>query len=87
MNAPLTNEQLTLLSSNTVAYRSTPVQTGSKRGAKPGLFEMVANAIRWVAEFPRRRAVLDELGRLTDRELNDIGLTRSELRQVFARHG
>ncbi len=81
MNAPLTKEQLALLSSNNVAYRSSSVQAD----AKPGLFGLVANAIRWVVEFPRRQAVLDELGRLTDRELADIGLNRAELKQVFGR--
>ena len=39
--------------------------------------------MRWLAEMPRRRAVLDELGRLSDHELADIGLTRGDLPRVF----
>jgi len=81
MNAPLTKEQLALLSSNASNYSSSPIATE----AKPALFGMVTSAVRWIVEFPRRQAVLDELGRLTDRELTDIGLIRSELRTVFAR--
>lgn len=40
-------------------------------------------AVRWLAEMPKRRAVLDELDRLSDRELSDIGLTRGDLPRVF----
>ena len=36
-----------------------------------------------LASLPQRRAVLDELTLLTDRELADIGLNRSELGRVF----
>ena len=85
MNAPLTKEQLALLSSDTVTYRATPVQ-GVGAAPKPSIFAVLADATRWVLELPRRRAVLDELSRLTDRELNDIGLVRADLKQVFARN-
>ena len=50
-----------------------------------GVFATLANAVKWVIEMPRRRAVLDELGALTDHELADIGLSRAELGQVFDR--
>ncbi|MDA8249526.1 MAG: DUF1127 domain-containing protein [Rhodospirillales bacterium] len=43
----------------------------------------VRGALRWVAEMPRRRAVLEELTRLSDRELADIGMTRGDLPRVF----
>ena len=40
-------------------------------------------ALQWLAAMPRRRAVLDELARLSDHELADIGLTRGDLPRVF----
>lgn len=48
-----------------------------------GLFARLAALGQWVAEMPRRRAVLDELSTLSDHELADIGLARNELSRVF----
>jgi uncharacterized protein YjiS (DUF1127 family) len=60
----------------------------SANNTNAGLFVRLARAIngavRYIAEAPRRRAVLDELSALSDRELTDIGLTRSELPFVFS---
>lgn len=81
MTAPIAKEQLKLLSSTNLTYGEAPVQ--ASRGI--GLVQMVADAVRWVVTWPRRQAVMDELSRLTDRELSDIGLSRAELRSVFAR--
>lgn len=81
MTAPLAKEQLKLLSSTNLTYGAAPVQ--ASRGIGPVQF--VVDAVRWVVTWPRRQAVLDELSRLTDRELTDIGLNRAELRSVFAR--
>ena len=51
---------------------------------RPGMLaEKVLASVRWLAEMPKRRAVLDELGRLSDHELADIGLTRGDLPRVF----
>ena len=36
-----------------------------------------------IAALPQRRAVISELNTLTDRELADIGLHRSDLKRVF----
>lgn len=86
MNAPLAKEQLALLMSDNLTYRAPAVQgTEAAPAQRSGLALFVANAVRYVVEFPRRQAVLDELSRLTDRELADIGLHRGELKQVFAR--
>jgi uncharacterized protein YjiS (DUF1127 family) len=53
-----------------------------------GLFGRLARAVngavRHIAEAPRRRAVLAELNVLSDRELADIGLTRTDLPFVFS---
>lgn len=40
-------------------------------------------AVAWVVDMPRRRAVIDELAALSDHELADIGLIRSDLKRVF----
>jgi uncharacterized protein YjiS (DUF1127 family) len=38
----------------------------------------------WLREASRRSAVINELDRLSDRELADIGITRGDIRSVFA---
>ena len=75
--------------SDSLTYRA-PVVEGtdgtladSSRPAARGLFARLRSAVAYLAEMPRRRAVLDELSMLTDRELADIGLSRAELGRVF----
>lgn len=53
------------------------------RQASVSLAARLQSAVAWVAGLPRRRAVLDELGALSDHELADIGLVRGDLRRVF----
>ncbi len=43
----------------------------------------LAALVQTVAEFPRRRAALNELSALSDHELSDIGLSRGDLPRVF----
>jgi uncharacterized protein YjiS (DUF1127 family) len=38
---------------------------------------------RWLRDSSRRSAVMNELDRLSDRELADIGLSRGEIGSVF----
>ena len=47
----------------------------------------VARLSRWLRDSGRRSAVLNELDRLSDRELADIGLSRAEIRSVFLMSG
>jgi len=49
----------------------------------PGLFARLGGALRWLLETPKRYAVMEELSRLSDHELADIGLNRSQLSSVF----
>ncbi|MBV8912756.1 MAG: DUF1127 domain-containing protein [Acetobacteraceae bacterium] len=88
MNAPLAKEQIELLMSDTLTYRVAPVQgmdEAAVRSASSGIIGRLAGAVRFLIELPRRRAVLDELSRLSDRELADIGLNRADLTAVFAK--
>src|SRR5690606_25335919 len=51
------------------------------RDAKIG--QWFRNVFRAIAEYPRRRRVMDELSMLTDRELADIGLSRGDIPRIF----
>ena len=77
MNAYTTKEELALLPANRVSYPEHYSEARDvRRGARPGLMSRIA------AYFDRQR-VLSELNSLTDRELTDIGLSRTELPMVF----
>ena len=49
----------------------------------PVVFGMIWSFVTWLAEMPRRRAVVEELNSLSEHELADIGLSRSEVTRVF----
>ena len=85
MNAPLAKEQIALLMSDSLTYRTKVVEgtDGTVAEPRPSFMNRVKGFLSEIAALPRRRAVIDELGMLTDRELADIGLTRSELSRVF----
>ena len=76
MNAHVAKDGLTFLMP--IQSRETPKR---RRGA--GVGTKVSAAVRWFADMGRRRAVLDELGALSDHELADIGLNRGDLPRVF----
>jgi len=79
MNARVAKEEIALLMPTTLAsYADTAYAAPAE--TTPNAF---ARAIAWLLDLPRRRAVLSELSMLSDHELADIGLTRSELSRVF----
>ena len=89
MNAPLAKEQIALLMSDSLTYRSPAVTGTDSAYAEPhpsvlaAVGQRVKELFARVAALPRRAAVLNELSRMSDRELADIGLNRHELTQVF----
>lgn len=88
MNAPLAKEQIALLMSDSLTYRSTVVEgtdgtIATANPARRSLFQRIGDLVSALLAMPRRRAVLDELSSLSDRELADIGLSRAELSHVF----
>ena len=85
MNAPLAKEQIALLMSDSLTYRSAvvPGTDGTVPASRPTLADRIASMVAYVRDLPRRRAVLNELDALSDRELADIGLVRADLSRVF----
>ncbi len=82
MNVRVAKEEIAILMPNTLShYADEPrLHDVSNEG---GFVSMLSNAVRWLADLPRRRAVLAELNELSEHELADIGLNRSELNRVF----
>ena len=80
MNAHTAKEEMALLT--TGFSRSDAETLGSRSAARPSLF---ARAAAWLRRQHERRAVVEELSMLTDRELADIGLARSDVPHVFDR--
>lgn len=85
MSAHVAKEEMALLMPNSLShyfkdepeYMVVPEPTGS------GIFARIGAALRWLAQMPARRSVIDELSSLSDHELADIGLARAELSRVF----
>lgn len=78
MTAPINNSQMKIIKAETMSYRAPLLEA-----PHPTLLARLQAGIAVVLERMQRRAVLNELATLTDRELADIGLTRSELGRVF----
>ena len=55
----------------------------NERHSKSGVGRQLARALNAVLNAGRRRAVINELSSLSDRELADIGLTRYDISRVF----
>ena len=82
MTNRIAKDEMALLMPNSLGhyFQDDPVQPDVE---SPTLFARVANVFHWLADLPKRQAVLAELNSLSDHELADIGLSRGELPMVF----
>ena len=79
MNAPLNNSQMKILMAETLSYRAPVID----RPARTGLWQMLCSPFASLGAMMRRRASAIELAGLSDRDLADIGLNRSDVGRVF----
>jgi uncharacterized protein YjiS (DUF1127 family) len=70
---------------STMSYSNVSVKRPVSTSRPSGLEAAFVKAVRFLASIPQRHAVKTELSRLSDRELSDIGLSRSEIAHVFSR--
>jgi len=86
MNATVGKNQLTAFSLGNLSYIGPSYEDpqtrsfGSRGGSRSGWFSRFMAA---VGAWRQRQAVLSEMQTMTDRELADIGLSRSDLVRVF----
>lgn len=76
MTAPLNNSQMKLMMAETMSYRGPVIDRPARTNPIRSLFAKLTAMLH-------RRSVTSELAALTDRELADIGLNRSDLGRVF----
>jgi uncharacterized protein YjiS (DUF1127 family) len=50
---------------------------------RPGLFARLKAGLCWITEIRKRQAAIEELNRLSDRDLADIGVSRADLPRLF----
>ena len=82
MNAPTAKDQFSFSLGN-VSYIDNSYEEPTAQVVKPAREGWFAHLLSSVAEWQRRRAAVAELSMMTDRELSDIGLSRSDLARVF----
>ncbi len=97
MDARITKEETALLLNLTPSRRAMEIEEirlaairardeaigRAIRAALVGVWRFVRGVARFIATYPQRRALFDQLNAMSDRELADIGLTRADLARVF----
>ena len=85
MNAPVTKDQFTFSLGNVSyidsSYEDAPALVPAE--PKHAIRDWFNRQLGALAEWHRRQETLREMEMLTDRELADIGLSRSDLPRVF----
>lgn len=85
MSAPITKDQFTFSLGNASyidsSYEELP--TAVVKQPEGGIGKWMASFVAAFADWRRRQRVLQEMELMTDRELADIGLSRSDLPRVF----
>ncbi len=87
MSSHVAKEEIALLMPERLVhyFQDDPEYMPASNEPGRGVLASIVSMVQWFIDIPRRRAVLDELGSLTDHELSDIGLSRGDLGQVFDR--
>jgi uncharacterized protein YjiS (DUF1127 family) len=86
MNAYLDRDQIAIQRSDSLShyFKDDPDDYMPRvEEERPHFFARFGAFLHGLKEMPHRRAVMDELALLSDRELADIGLTRGNLLRVF----
>ena len=85
MNAYTSKDEIALQRSDSLThyFKDDPDYMPQPEPEASHFFARLGKFMHWLAEFPKRQAVMDELASLSDHELSDIGLTRSDLPRVF----
>lgn len=78
MTAPINNSQLRMITAETMSFRAPLLMP-----ERPSFLAQIRAALDSLLARIQRRSVIDELNTLSDRELADIGLNRSDLGRVF----
>lgn len=82
MNMRVAKEEIALLMPSSLSSYTNEPHVG-ETATRGGLISKLASAVHFLLDLPRRHAVVAELAALSDRELADIGLARSDLARVF----
>ena len=85
MNAPITKDQFTFSLGNLSYVDSSydEVTAPVVKAPKRGVGYWLGRAVAALSEWRQRQVVMHEMDMMTDHELADIGLTRSDVARVF----
>jgi uncharacterized protein YjiS (DUF1127 family) len=65
-----------------IILRSSDLKGGTKMDAAPDRKETTMNIARAYTNWIKYRQTISELGRMTNRELGDLGIAREDIRRV-----
>ena len=85
MSAPIRKDQFTFSLGN-LSYIDSSYEELSAPVVKPekrGIGAWIGRLLHRLGEWQRRRARMQEMAMMTDRELSDIGLSRSDINRVL----
>jgi uncharacterized protein YjiS (DUF1127 family) len=85
MSAPTANDQFGF-SLGSLSYIGASYEEASLPAIRPRAHRIrawIARVLVTAVEWQRRRAIIQEMAMMTDRELSDIGLSRCDLSRVF----
>lgn len=86
MTATLANDQFAIKLNRIPSYiDASEEQKAAVAPAAPrSLARRIADSLTWFAHFRARQALMAEMSAMSDRELADIGLSRTDIPRVFS---